>query len=129
MTMWGVYDEVVVDFEMDATPDATQTNNWKSTVAVRTGAEWRFLPGWTGRGGLYYDPSPAQDETLAPSSPDSSRAGFTLGASRALGAEWHVDLFAEHMRILGRESANDNALDARYGGYANLFGLGVRYQR
>jgi long-chain fatty acid transport protein len=129
MTRWSLYEKVVIDFENEATPDATQTNNWQTTVTLRTGAEWRFLPGWTGRSGFYYDPSPAQDDTLAPSSPDSLRAGFTLGASRTLGADWTIDAFAEHMRLLGRESANDNALDARYRGSANLFGLGVRYQR
>lgn len=128
MTLWGVYDRVVIDFEHDATPDAIQTNDWQTTVALRAGTEWDLLPGWTARGGLYYDPSPARDETLAPSSPDSSRAGLTLGASRALGTDWSVDLFAEHMRLLGRESANEDALSARYGGHANLFGVGLRYQ-
>ena len=127
ITMWGVYDQLVIDFENDATPDVTQTNGWQTTVALRGGGEWSYR-GWTARGGLYYDPSPAQDENLAPSSPDSSRIGATLGASRALGTDWAVDLFAEHMRLLGREAANDNALDARYGGSANLVGLGVRYQ-
>lgn len=128
LTLWGVYDEVVIDFEQDATPDAIQTNDWQTTLAVRSGVEWSFSPGWTARGGLYYDPSPARDENLAPSSPDSSRAGLTLGASRALGTAWSIDLFAEHMRLLGRRAANEDALEASYGGYANLLGIGVRYQ-
>jgi long-chain fatty acid transport protein len=129
MTLWGVYDELVIDFANDATPDARQVNNWKTTVAVRTGAEWKFRPGWVGRAGVFFDPSPAQDDTLAPSSPDSSRTGVTLGASRALGDAWTVDVFAEHMQLLGRESRNENALEARYGGHAQLFGFGVRYQQ
>ncbi len=128
MTMWGVYDEIVIDFEMDATPNAVQVNNWKNTMALRAGAEWRPAAGWVARGGAFYDPSPAQDDTLAPSSPDSSRVGLTIGATKAVSKAWHVDAFAERMQLLGRTSANENALAAEYGGHAHMVGFGLRYQ-
>lgn len=126
---WSVYDEVVIDFDNDATPDARQINDWRTTVGLRAGAEWAFARNWVARAGAYYDPTPARDETLAPSSPDSSRIGATAGASVALGGGWRVDAFAEYMRLLGRTAANDNALAAEYGGHAQLVGFGVRYQR
>jgi len=126
---WSVYDELVIDFENDATPDAKQTNNWTTTVGLRAGTEWRFARGWVGRGGAFYDPSPAQDDTLAPSSPDSSRVGVTLGATRAIGTDWYVDAFAEHLQLLGRQSQNENSLAAEYSGHARMLGFGVRYQR
>ncbi len=129
MTLWGVYDELVIDFENEATPDAKQTNNWTTTVGLRAGTEWRFAPGWVGRGGAFYDPSPAQDDTIAPSSPDSSRIGVTIGASRAVGRDWHIDGFAEHQQLLGRTSQNEDSLDAEYIGHARMIGVGVRYQR
>lgn len=128
LTFWGVHDELVVDFEHEATPDATQRYDWSHTLAGRAGAEWAFRPGWVGRGGAFFDPSPASAEALAPSSPDSSRVGLTLGVSRSLGA-WSVDAFYEYLALLERTSENQEALEASYGGHAHLVGVGVRYQR
>ena len=38
-----------------------------------------------------------------------------------------IDLFYEHMQLIGRESTSDNAPMAEYRGYANLVGLGLRF--
>jgi long-chain fatty acid transport protein len=127
LTMWSVNDATVIEFENDETPDAVQNNGWKSTVSVRAGTEFALRPTWTLRGGAFYDPSPAQAQTLAPSSPDSTRVGATVGVSHDVGRGVSVDAFYEYMQILSRESDNMNSLDARYGGRAQMLGLGVRY--
>lgn len=127
LTTWSVYDRLVIDFAEEQTPDAMQVNEWKTTLALRGGVEWQADADWLVRGGAFYDPSPARDDTAAPSSPDSTRVGATAGASYALGG-WSFDAFYEHMRLLGRDAANVNALDASYAGSAHLLGLGIRYQ-
>lgn len=129
LTMWQVYDQLVIDFENDATPDAVQTYDWRPTVAVRAGAELRPRRNLVLRGGAFYDPSPAEPDTLAPSSPDSPRIGATVGATRTLGRAWSVDIFYEYMQLLGRSAENEEALSASYGGHAHLIGIGLRWQR
>jgi hypothetical protein len=52
-----------------------------------------------------------------------------VGATRAMGSDWYLDAFAEHMQLLGRQSQNENSLDAEYSGHARMIGFGVRYQR
>jgi long-subunit fatty acid transport protein len=124
--MWSVNDRLVVDFENEQTPDAVQENGWKSTVALRGGGEWRHGD-LIVRLGSYYDPSPSPDDRLAPSSPDSTRVGFSGGVSYAISESWSVDGFAEAMFLLSREASNMEALAADYGGTAQLFGFGFRY--
>ncbi len=129
LTLWSVNDELVVDFENDATPDAVQKNAWSSTVALRLGAEYEVRPATQVRGGVFFDPSPASAKTLAPSSPDSTRIGATVGVSRAVSSDVTVDAFYEYMKLLSRTSDNMDALEARYGGYAHILGVGLRLRR
>jgi long-chain fatty acid transport protein len=129
VTAWSAYDGVVLDFADDDTPDTMQAVDWGTTVAVRGGVEHALGAAWTVRGGAYVDPSPASSQTLTPSSPDSTRLGATVGGSRAVSRSLHVDAFAEYMHLLGRAAENVDALDARYSGWALLFGVGVRYTR
>jgi long-chain fatty acid transport protein len=126
VTMWQVNDELVIDFENEMTPDAVQHNDWSAAVAVRAGAEYVLEDRWTLRAGGYFDGSPANEQTLAPSSPDSDRVGFTLGAGAALG-DFRIDLFYELLFLLGAESRSDDAQLARYSGVAHVVGLGVQW--
>lgn|GEM_PF-1848611 len=128
VTVWSVYEELVVDFEMDETPDAVQTNNWEDTVGLRAGAEYALAPGWTARGGAFFDPSPANDDNAVPSSPDSSRLGASVGASFAAGGGAFIDTFYQYVHLLGRDASNMDALDARYSGQVHMLGLGIRFQ-
>ncbi len=126
---WLVNHDLTIDFENEATPDAVQTNHWHSTVAVRAGAEYQLRRALVLRGGAFVDPSPAPADTLAPSSPDSTRIGATIGLSQRLGHDLTLDLFYEYMHLLTREAHNPESLDARYGGRAQMAGLGLRLQR
>ncbi len=127
-TLWQTNKTLAIDFENEETPDAMQANEWESTFSLRGGLEFRPKAKWTLRGGAFLDQSPAQDNYLAPSSPDSTRLGATLGMSRQIRAHTHVDFFYEYMSLLERTSANDNALAARYQGRVHMMGLGVRLQ-
>lgn len=126
---WKVNRELVIDFENQATPDAVQTNNWHSTLALRAGAEYQLLPATRLRGGAFVDPSPAQPAHLAPSSPDATRVGGTVGLSWVLHADLTADMFYEYAHFIGRESQNPESLAARYGGRLQFFGVGLRLHR
>jgi len=128
LTAWGVNERLVVDFDEDQTPDATQVNAWKTTVAVRAGAEYARGK-LIARGGAYYDPTPTRADHMAPSSPDSSRLGLTLGASYPVSAGVTLDASYGYMHLLGQTSTNPEALMASYGGSAHFAGLAVRIAR
>lgn len=129
VTLWGVNQQTVIDFEIDDTPDVIQTNRWSSTVGLRLGAEYALTQAVAARGGAFYDPSPAPAERLAPTSPDSHRVGLTVGGSYRVAEGYTVDLFYEYMHILSRETMSMDNLAARYGGRAQMIGLGLRHQQ
>jgi long-chain fatty acid transport protein len=128
LALWSVNDQLVIDFANPQTPDVVQENGWNSTLAVRGGGEWTRKQ-LTVRAGAYYDPSPAPNDTLAPSSPDSSRVGVTVGLGWRFDHAWRADAFYEHMSLLGRSSSGGEALAATYGGSADMLGFGVSFQR
>jgi long-chain fatty acid transport protein len=127
LTMWSTHDKTTIDFAFANTPDVMQPNNWDNAWSVRTGGEWTAGKALVLRHGLYYDQTPAPTDRLAPSSPDSSRIGLTGGASWRFDRTWSADAFVESMWILRRDTANEDALQASYGGRAFLAGLGVRW--
>ena len=125
---WSRRAQTVIDFERDATPDVVQEDRWHSTLAVRAGAEFAPRPGWLVRGGAFLDPTPAPDDALAPSSPDSTRVGLTLGGGHSFGRVT-VDGFYEYLTLLERTAQNPEALAASYGGHAHLVGISVSLLR
>jgi long-chain fatty acid transport protein len=128
LTLWGVNDELVIDFTEDQTPDARQVNQWRTTTALRAGAEYA-LGKPVLRAGAYYDPTPTSPEYAAPSSPDSSRLGATLGASYPVSERVTVDGSYGFMHLMGQTSANPEALMAEYSGSAHFLGVAVRMTR
>lgn len=125
-TLWSVNDETVIDFAHAETPDVMQANGWSNTLAVRAGGEYA-RGRLTLRHGMYYDQSPAPSDRLVPTTPDSDRVGLSAGASWQMSPALAVDVFAESLWILRRETQNMDALQASYGGRATLAGLGLRY--
>jgi long-chain fatty acid transport protein len=126
LTLWGTYDELHVDFSQMQTPDVHQSTQWHTTVAVRAGAELRVSDRVTGRVGASYDPSPAPDATLAPSSPDATRLALTTGFSVGVSRSLIVDTFAEYMHLSSRSTSGVESMAADFSGRAVFFGLGLR---
>ena len=128
LTLWAVNQEMVLDFADAATSDTTITNGWRNSLALRGGAEIELHRIVLVRAGGYVDgltgaPPPA--ENLAPSSPDSTRLGVTVGGRIQPIEGLAFDLYYEHMELLRRESASLDAPEASYRGSANLGGLSV----
>ena len=129
LTVWSVYDEVVIDFENEQTTDARSTPRWQTRPSLRLGAETRLGARATVCGGLLVDPSPAPDDTLAPNSPDANRIGGTIGLGLVARRGLAIDAFYEHLQLLERRSANPESLPASYRGQAHMLGLGIRWTR
>ena len=130
LTLWSVNQQLAFDFEDEATDDLTQLNEWRSSASLRAGAEWSPLNRWIVRGGAYADGlpgAPPPTHTLAPSSPDSTRIGFTTGLGFEPTSQIGVDLFYEHMQLLPRASESPDAPIASYRGSAHIVGLTVQF--
>jgi len=126
LTLWTTNDRLVIDFAEPQTPDVTQDTSWRNALAVRAGGEWtrgRLVL----RHGAYVDQSPAPADTLAPSSPDSTRLGLTAGASWRFDRRFSADAFVEGMWLLRRDTTSMETLPASYGGHATLAGVGLRF--
>ena len=128
VSLWGVNDELVIDFEHEATPDPVQRNNWRNTMALRLGGELDLRRDLRVRAGAFLDPSPAPRNNLAPSSPDATRMGLAGGASFRITDDLSADGFYEYLHLLGRESSSMEALAARYSGHAHMLGAGLRFR-
>ncbi len=129
VTLWSVRDTTAFDFESEETEDREQVDSWRDSFAIRGGLEYAPIDEVTARVGLYGDGLPVPpppEETLAPSSPDSTRVAFTLGATANATGWLSFDAFYEHLEILERSSTSPDAPIATYSGHANIFGLGVR---
>ncbi|MGN6105607.1 MAG: OmpP1/FadL family transporter [Kofleriaceae bacterium] len=125
LTTWSTHARTVIDFEREMTTDVTQQNGWGNTVAVRAGGELAHRQ-LVFRHGAYLDQSPAPTDRLAPSSPDSTRLGLSMGLGWRFHRTWSIDGFVESMWLLRRSSANVDALEASYGGHAMLLGFGIQ---
>ena len=119
----GVFSSSTTQISVALGPDADLG------LTIRGGAEYAVRPSTVVRGGGFFDPSPARDQHLAPSSPDSTRVGLTAGASHEIARDVTVDGFYEYMHLFGRENGGMDNLAARYGGRAHILGLGVRVSR
>ena len=127
VAVWSVYQRLELDFEHDATSDVRQETRWETRVLVRGGAEVKALPWLTARAGMFFDPTPIPEDTLAPNSPDSDRLGFSVGLGLELPVGLAVDLFYTHVLMLGQPSSNPENLHADYAGNLHLLGVGLRW--
>lgn len=128
VAVWSVYEELFIDFEDDNTTDVRQQNRWETQVFVRGGAQFLVLPWLAARAGIFYDPTPVPEDTLAPNSPDSDRLGFSAGAGFNLPWGFSLDLFYTHVLFLGQPSTNNENLQASYGGNLHMLGVGVGWR-
>jgi long-chain fatty acid transport protein len=125
--LWSTVDELRIDFANEDMTDVSQRRDWSATVTPRIGATYRALSWLELRGGAFLDPSPVPEETVGPSSPDSTRIGLTLGA----GAEYKgfaFDLGYQLLMFTGSTSKAEDLEGVSFGGSAHLVGLSLGYR-
>lgn len=127
--LWSINDELVFDFARSETPDSVNKNEWHDALTVRVGVEADVAERFVARGGLFVDGvfGPAgPPENLAPSSPDMTRLGASLGGGMKLTEALAADVFYSFFTLLERSSSSANLPLATYSGTAHVFGLGLR---
>ncbi len=125
---WGAVDQITFDFDDPQVSDVTQQRRWSSTITARAGIEHRLMEGALAlRLGGHYDPSPVPAQTLSPTSPDSARWGFALGAGYALSANLSAALSVSLSTLTERVAENPDSVEGSYQGRLVSAALGATW--
>lgn len=100
----------------------TLPQNWKATVAVKVGAEWKYLPNMRARIGYVYDPTPIRDADFTPSIPGNDRHIFSVGYGHDFSENTTVDLAYAYVHF---EDRNQTASAATPVGAPNSVKNGI----
>lgn len=97
-TEWSSFDELRV-VRGGGLPDLVEEANWRDTISVSVGAEYRLGEAWAVRSGFMYDESPVTSATRGTRVPDGNRYWLSFGASWRM---WHplwLDVSYSHLFI------------------------------
>ncbi len=89
-TGWKAYDTLFFDYEHNTPelPDMKAARNYRNTITLRMGANYKATNRLAVMGGLAYDPTPVPDGFVSPDLPDADRwlitGGLTFKATNRL---------------------------------------------
>lgn len=83
----------------DGTVLQNTPENFRNTWKLALGANYRYNPQWTFRGGIAYDQSPVQEPYMTPHLPDSNRTWLTLGTRYTPNPKLTVDVGAAYVFV------------------------------
>ena len=83
--------------------------NWKATVDLRAGAEWKYNDQMRARFGYVFSPSPINDVDFSPSIPGNDRHIFSVGYGYDVNAETTMDLGYAYVMIKDRNQTQSSA--------------------
>lgn len=76
---WSRFKELRIRFDNGA-PDNVTAEEWRDTVRVSAGVNYRYNDAWKLRGGIAFDESPVKTEFRTPRVPDANRVWLAFGA-------------------------------------------------
>ncbi|TCS36202.1 long-chain fatty acid transport protein [Paucimonas lemoignei] len=128
---WSRFKELRVRFDNGA-PESVTSEEWRNTVRVAIGANYRYNDAWKLRGGIAYDPSPVKDEFRTPRVPDADRTWLSFGAQYKPSANdtWdfgYAHLFVKDASINKTEASNGTTVRGNYESNVNI--VSVQYSR
>ncbi|MEJ7599420.1 MAG: outer membrane protein transport protein [Kofleriaceae bacterium] len=80
---WKKFDELRIDLPGDA--ETVSPQDYKNTVTIRVGGEYKVAPNAAIRAGYIYDPTPVPGTTVSARLPDANRHDITVGGTYAFG--------------------------------------------
>lgn len=122
-TNWSLFDRLIV-IDDNGTTRQNINEDWSDTIFAAVGAEYKYSPAWTFRGGLAYDQGAVDSEHRTFRIPDSDRFWTSVGATYKLTDAANLDLGYTH--IFARQaSINENDQTASAGAVAGTFDSSV----
>ncbi|MGB9893955.1 MAG: OmpP1/FadL family transporter [Candidatus Saccharicenans sp.] len=108
---WNVYDNYVIKIGYPGQganlEEETVDENFKNSIILRAGLQYKLKESLAIRGGVVYDQSPQPIETMDPSLPDASRVALTVGLGYTKG-KFQLDLAYQYEMFQDRTSPNRN---------------------
>lgn len=130
VVFWSAYDSLIIDFKVnnELLTDSRNPREYKNTVIPRLGAEYRFADWIAARAGVYYDPTPTNENYFTPETVSLNTIAFTLGVSIVPVEGLSIDL--SYLQLNGLESEKTYEPDNFGGTYVTqtfIPGIGVSY--
>ncbi len=126
---WSIYEDLTFTFEeQNELLGSVNPRNYKNTIIGRIGAQYTLNKMFAFRAGLYYDPSPTDDEYFTPETVSLNTVAWTLGVSIVPVKGLSIDL--SYLQLHGLESEKQYVPDNFGGKYKVITaipGLGVSY--
>ena len=126
---WSVYEDLTFTFEeQNELLGSVNPRNYKNTIIGRIGGQYTLNEMFAFRAGLYYDPSPTDDDYFNPETVSLNTVAWTLGMSIVPVDGLSIDL--SYLQLHGLE-AEKWYTPANFGGKYKVItaipGLGVSY--
>ncbi|MEG1616372.1 MAG: outer membrane protein transport protein [Bacteroidales bacterium] len=105
MVGWKAYDFLNVNFNEADIQMFNQNleKNYKSSMAVRLGAQYALTPRFDVRAGIYYDQTPVDTDLYNPETPGMDKIGTSIGFSFKPFKGFSIDFAALYVAGLGND--------------------------
>lgn len=127
--MWSIYEELEFTFEeQNDLLGSVNPRKYKDSFIGRIGAQYAMNNTFTFRAGLYYDPSPTNDDYFNPETVSLNTIGWTLGISIAPVKNLSIDLSYIQLHGLETEKRYEPAnFGGKYKVITAIPGIGLSY--
>ena len=131
-THWSTLQGLTVRYANPGQPSSTEVFDWSNSWFGSIGAEYKFDPAWTLRGGLAIDGTPTSASTRDPRVPDATRRWATIGLGYKPDQHWNFDVGYAHLFVndahIQDVSATGDALTGYFANKGNLLGASAQYK-
>jgi long-chain fatty acid transport protein len=102
---WGAYDDLAFDYEQEVIADTRTSRRYRTTFAVRGGANYDFSDRLAVMLGAAWDRSPVRNRYVHPDAPDADRGVLSGGVSYKPWERMTITAAAEFMTTDARDAS------------------------
>ncbi len=127
---WSAYDSLIIDFKVnnDLLADSRNPRHYKNSLIWRLGGEYRFTDWLAARAGIYYDPTPTDENYFTPETVSLNTLAFTFGVSIEPVKGLSIDLsYLQTNGLQDEKSYEPGNFGGTYTTRAMIPGIGVSY--
>ena len=131
---WSNFHDITATLDDTGATASSVTEGYKNTVNWSLGAQYKWTPQWTFRGGYEFDDSPTTSPYRDTRVPDANRNWFTLGTTYTFNSHFSADLSGAYIRVnnssidVTRNGGLATVNEQKNGGQIGLLGLGLNYK-
>lgn len=130
---WSEFDEIRVDVPALApNNNIGEVTNYKDSIFVAIGAEYKYSDTWSFRGGVAYDQTPTQMNGRSIRIPDGDRIWASIGASYQVNEAMRIDAGYSAIFFMDTDATLLNGpaagTNVDYGGQTHIISIGGTYR-